>query len=63
MEKLTLKKLAQYWKSVMGGDKILPNTPDHSIMTPQQAEELGDDILDLYERLEKLESLLLERSK
>lgn len=58
MEKLTLKKLAEYWLYVGNCMKILPNTPHNAIMTPQQAKDLGQDILDLYDRLEKLENAI-----
>jgi hypothetical protein len=63
MKKLTLKKLAEYWLHVGDYQKIIPNTPENMVMTYQQANDLGRDILNLFERIEKIESILNFQNK
>jgi len=58
MEKLTLKKLAEYWFYVGDYQRIIPNSPENTIMTAKQANELGRDILNLFERIEEMESTI-----
>lgn len=64
MTKLTLEKLAEYWKyQAMSGDSIIPDTPYNAVITAEQARELGDDILYLLNRIEKLESIVLKNNE
>lgn len=60
MEKLTLKKLAEYWKTATCGVSIVPNS---SSLTYEQGKELAESILELYGRLERLEAIVLRKKE
>lgn len=62
MTKLTLKELAEYWLHAGDYMKIVPNAPDNAVITSRQANELGEDILSLFNRIERLESIVLKNN-